>query len=79
MTHRLVKVHVVGEDLDVGVVDVKLPNHLFQDVSDSSGEDEQRDAVLVQVVKEELVAVPVQASKHKVSASQTALAIKHRL
>lgn len=36
-----------------------LEDELFQDVSYSSGEDEQRDAVFVQVVEEELVAVPV--------------------
>lgn len=59
-TYRLVKVHVVGEDVDVGVEHSGLPDHLLQDVSDSSGEDEQRDAVLVQVVEEELEALPVE-------------------
>ena len=61
-THRLIEVHVVGEDVNVGVEDIGLPNHLFQDVSYPSREDEQRDVVLVQVVKKELVAVPVKAS-----------------
>lgn len=58
-THRLVKVHVVGEDFDVGVEDLGLADHLLQHVSDAGGEDEQRDAVLVQVVEEELVAFSV--------------------
>lgn len=71
-THRLVEVHVVGEDFDVGVEDVKVSNHLLQDVSDPSREDEQGDVVLVQLVEEELVAIPVQPSKRKVPASQTA-------
>ncbi len=61
-THRLVKVHVVGEDFDVGVEDPGLANNLFQDVSYSGREDEQRDAVLVQVVEEELVTLPVKTS-----------------
>lgn len=63
-THRLIKVHVVGEDFDVWVEDFGLANNLFQDVSYSSREDEQRDAVLIQVVKEELVALPVKTSAH---------------
>lgn len=37
----------------------RLEDDLFQNVSDAGGEDEQRDAVLVQVVEEELVALPV--------------------
>lgn len=37
----------------------RLVDDLFQNVSDAGGEDEQRDAVLVQVVEEELVALPV--------------------
>lgn len=61
-THRLIKVHVVGEDFDVGVEDAGLVNNLFQDVSNPSREDEQRDAVLMQVVEEELVALPVKTS-----------------
>lgn len=61
-TYWLIKVHVVGEDVDVGVEDSSLPNHLFQDVSYPSGEDEQRDAVLMQVVEEELEALPAKAA-----------------
>lgn len=62
VTHSLIEVHVVGEDFDVGVKDFSLADHLLQDVSYSSREDEQRDAVLMQVVKEELVAFPVNTS-----------------
>lgn len=58
-THRFIKVHVVGEDFDVGVEDPRLANDLFQNVSDASREDEQRDVALVQVVEEELEAVSV--------------------
>lgn len=57
-THRLVKVHVIGEDLDIGVENPSLANHLFQYVPYASGEDEQRDAVLMQVVEEELETLP---------------------
>lgn len=63
-TYRFIKVHVVGEDFDVGVEDPGLANHLFEDVSYPSREDEERDAVLMQVVKEELVALPVKTSTH---------------
>lgn len=58
-THSFVKVHVVGENLDVRMENARLEDDLFQNVSDAGGEDEQRDAVLVQVVEEELVALPV--------------------
>lgn len=61
-THRFIKVHVVGENFDIGMENPGLEDKLFQDVSYSGREDEQRDAVLVQVVKEELVAVPVQGT-----------------
>lgn len=42
--------------------DPGLANNFFQDVSYSGREDEQRDAVLVQVVEEELVTLPVKTS-----------------
>lgn len=63
-TYRFIKVHIVGEDFDVGVEDPSLANHLFEDVSYPSREDEQRDAVLMQVVEEELVPFPVKTSTH---------------
>lgn len=59
--HRFIKVHVVGEDFDIGVEDSRLANNLFQNVSYASRKDEQRDIVLVQMVKEELVAIPIQS------------------
>ena len=58
--HRLVKVHVVRDDLYVGVEDTRLANHLLQHVPQPSGEDEQGDAVLVKAVEELLVAFPVE-------------------
>lgn len=58
-THRFIKVHVVGEHFDVGVEDPRLANNLLQNVSNPSREDEQWDTVLVQMVKEELEAIPV--------------------
>lgn len=58
-THTLIKVHVIGDDVDVGMENPSLADHLFQDVSYPSREDEQGDAVLMQVVKEELVVLPV--------------------
>lgn len=58
-THRFIKVHVVGEDFDIGVEDSRLANNLFQNVSYASRKDEQRDIVLVQMVKEELEAIPI--------------------
>lgn len=57
-THRFIEVHVVGEDVDVGVEDPGLANHLFQNVPDPSREDEQGHIVLVQMVEEELESVP---------------------
>lgn len=59
VAHSFIKVHVVGDNLDVGMKHPRLEDDLFQNVSDAGGEDEQRDAVLVQVVEEELVALPV--------------------
>lgn len=58
-THRFIKVHVVGEDFDVGVEDPRLANDLFQNVSYASRKDEQWDVVLVQVVEEELEAISI--------------------
>lgn len=63
-THTFVKVHVVGEDFDVGVKDLVLADHLLQDVSDPGREDEQRDAVLMEVVEEELVSFSVKTWTH---------------
>lgn len=57
--YRFIKVHVVGEDFDIGVEDPRLVNNLFQNVSYPSREDEQWDIVLVQMVKKELVAIPI--------------------
>ena len=59
-TYRFIKIHVVGEDFDVGMEDSSLADNLFQNVSYSSREDEQWDAVLLEVVKEELVAFSVE-------------------
>ena len=58
--HRLVKVHVVRDDLDVGVEDTCLADHLFQHVPQPRREDEQGDSVLVEAVEELLVAFPVE-------------------
>lgn len=58
-THRLIKVHVVGEDFDIAVEDPRLADNLFQNISYPSGEDEQWDIVLVQVVKEELEVISI--------------------
>lgn len=57
-THSRVKVHVVGDDVDIGMEDVVLLNHLFQDVSNTSWEDQQRDLLLLQMVKKHFVAIP---------------------
>lgn len=57
-THSPVEVHVVGDDADIGMEDVVLLNHLLQDVSNTSWEDQQRDLVLLQTVKKHFVAVP---------------------
>lgn len=48
----------------------RLVDDLLQDVSDAGGEDEQRDAVLVQVVEEELVALPVERHAAALNALQ---------
>lgn len=57
-THILVKVHEVGDDFDVGVVDSGLVDDFLQDVAKASGEDEDRHIVLMQAVKELLEAIP---------------------
>lgn len=62
-THCLIKVHVVGEDFDIGMEDTRLADHLLQDVSDPSREDEEGDANLIKVVKEHLEPFPVETSK----------------
>lgn len=58
ITHGVVKVHVVGDDVDVGVEDVVLVNHLLQDVSNPGRKYHQRDLVLRQAVEEHFVPVP---------------------
>lgn len=57
-THSLVKVHVVGDDVDVGMEDVVLSDHFLQDVSNTSREDQQRNLVLSETFKKHFVAVP---------------------
>lgn len=71
-THRFIKVHVVGEDFDIGVEDSRLANNLFQNVSYASRKDEQRDVVLVQMVKEELEAIPMKTDIPKCFQNSTA-------
>lgn len=61
-THIFIKVHEVGDDLDVGVVDSGLMENFLQDVSQAGREDEDRYVVLVQPVEELLKAFP--GSKH---------------
>lgn len=56
--YRPVKVHVVGDDADVGMKDLVLVDYLLQDVPNTSWEDQQRDVVLVQEVEKPFVAVP---------------------
>lgn len=57
-THVLVKVHEVGDDFDVGVVDSGLADDFLQDVAQASGEDEDRHVVLMQAVEELLETIP---------------------
>lgn len=57
-THSLVKVHVVGDDVDIGMEDEVLSNHLLQDISNTGREDQQRDLLLRQTVKKHFVAAP---------------------
>lgn len=64
-THCLVKVHVVGDDADVGMEDVVLSDHLFQDVSHTGRKDQQRDLVLGQMFKKHFVAVPEEIHTHE--------------
>lgn len=62
-TYSLVKVHVVGDDVDIGMEDVVLSDHLLQNVSNTSGEDQQRDLLLRQMIKKHLVAVPKETTQ----------------
>lgn len=62
-THSGVKVHVVGDDLNIRMEDAFLSNHLLQDVSNSSWEDQQRDLLLNQLVKKHFVAIPADIIK----------------
>lgn len=57
-THIVIKVHEVGDHLDVGVVHSSLADDFLQDVAQTGGEDEDRDVVLLQAVKELLEAFP---------------------
>lgn len=57
-THGVVEVHVVGDDVDVGMEDAVLPDHLLQHVAHSGGEDQQRNLAFMESVKEHFVAVP---------------------
>ena len=57
-TYTVIKIHVVRHDVNVGVEDLVLSDHLLQDVSHSSWEDQQRHMLLLQVVKEPPVALP---------------------
>lgn len=59
-THSFVKVHIVGDNFDIGMEHARLVDDLFQNISNAGGEDEQRNAVLMQVVEEELVTLPVE-------------------
>lgn len=65
-THSLIEVHVVGDDLDVGMEDVVLLNHLLQDVSDAGREDQQRDLLLRQTVEKHFVAIPEEITHTKI-------------
>lgn len=58
MPHVVVKIHVVGYDVDVGMEHLHLPDDFFQDVANASREDEQGDVVLVQGVEESPVPLP---------------------
>lgn len=58
VTHSMVKVHVVGDDVDVWMEDVILSDHLLQDVADSRREDQQRHPLLSQTVEKHPVAFP---------------------
>lgn len=64
-THVFVKVHEVGDDLDVGVVDSGLADDLLQHVAQAGGEDEDGHVVLLQAVKELLVSLPGTGRKGK--------------
>lgn len=58
LTYVVIKVHEVGHDLDVGVVDSGLADDFLQDVAQTGGEDEDGHVVLLQAVKELLKAFP---------------------
>lgn len=57
-THIIIEIHEVGDDLDVGVVDSGLADDFLQHVTQASRKDEDRNIVLMQAVKELLVAFP---------------------
>lgn len=64
-THSVIEVHVVGDDLDVGMEDVVLLNHLLEDVSNAGREYQQRDLLLRQTVEKHFVAVPEEITHTK--------------
>lgn len=63
-THVVVKVHEVGDHFDVGVVNPGLSDDLLQDVAQAGREDEDGYVVLVEAVKELLVAFPDYTHTH---------------
>ena len=54
----MVEVHVVGDDVDIGMEDMVLSDHFLQHIANASREDQQRDLVLGQSVKKHFVVVP---------------------
>ena len=59
-THIVVKVHEVGDHLDVGEVNPSLSDDLLQHVPQTRREDEHGHTVLLEPVEEVLVALPVE-------------------
>lgn len=57
-TYTVVKVHVVGDDMDIRMEDMVLSDHLLQDVSNTSWEDQKRNLLFRQTVKKQFVAIP---------------------
>lgn len=57
-THTVIKVHVVGHHVDVGVEDVGLTDNLLEDITNASREDEHGDAVLMQLIKQFIESIP---------------------
>lgn len=59
VTHIVVKVHEVGHNFDIGVVDTSLSDDFLQDISQTRWEDKHWNAVLLKPVKELLKPFPV--------------------